>query len=86
MKQSEDLECSFTVHGMPIRQAGSLQLGLYMTYTEQGPSAIRPSPAKALGLISKVAEHLLFLLTSAHGAKAQQELSNSECQTGCVTS
>lgn len=51
-----------------------------------GPSAIRPTPAKAFGLIPKVDEHLLFLLTSAHSAKAQQELNNSECQIDCVTS
>lgn len=44
------------------------------------------TPANTLGLISKVAEHLLLLLISACCAKAQQELSKSECQTGCVTS
>lgn len=34
MKQSEDFECNFIVHGMSICGAGSLQLGLYVTYTE----------------------------------------------------
>lgn len=88
MKQTGVSECSFTLYlcSMCIWGAGSPQHGFYILYTERGPSAIRSTPERALGLTSRIAEHLLFLLSSAHGARTQQELSNSECQTGYVTS
>lgn len=88
MKLTEVSEGSFTLYlcSMYISGTGSPQHGFYILYTEQDPSAIRSTPERSLGLTCRVAEHLLFLLSSSHGARTQQELSNSECQIGCVTS